>query len=107
MIMFIKILGYVLDMSLEKVRAEITRVDTDIIRLIARRQQLAEEIVKIKIHQGLPVHDEHRTVKVLDTVFNQAVESKIDPVAVQDIFRMLIAMSEERQREFSGDGNLP
>lgn len=107
MIMFIKILGYVLDMSLEKVRAEISKVDSDIIRLIARRQQLAEDIVKIKIHQGLPVHDEHRTAKVLDAVFNQAVECKINPVAVQDIFKMLIAMSEDRQREFSGDGNLP
>lgn len=105
--MFIKILGYVLDMSLEKVRAEITRVDSDIIRLIARRQQLAEEIVKIKIHQNLPIHDENRSAKVLDVVFNQAVECKIDPVAVQDIFKMLIAMSEDRQREFSGDGNLP
>jgi chorismate mutase len=107
MITFIKILGYVLGMSLEKVRAEISRVDTDIIHLIARRQELAEEIARIKIHNGLPVHDESRTVKVLDAVFDQAVESKIDPVAVQDIFRMLIAMSEERQREFSGEGNLP
>jgi chorismate mutase len=94
-------------MSLEKVRAEISKVDTDIIHLIAYRQHLAEEIVKIKIHQGLPVHDEHRTAKVLDAVFDQAVECKIDPVAVQNIFKMLIAMSEERQREFSGDGNLP
>ena len=31
----------------------------------------------------------------------------IDPVAVQKIFGQLIAMSEERQRECSGDGNLP
>ncbi len=94
-------------MSLEKVRAEISKTDSDIIRLIAHRQQLAEQIIRIKIHQGLPVHDEHRTAKVLDAAFNQAVECKIDPVAVQDIFKMLIAMSEERQREFSGDGNLP
>lgn len=94
-------------MSLEKVRAEISSVDTDIIRLIARRQQLTEEIIRIKIHQGLPVHDERRTGQVLDAVFSQAVECKIDPVAVQDIFRRLIAMSEERQREFSGEGNLP
>jgi chorismate mutase len=107
MIMFIKILGNVLDMTLEKVRADISKTDTEIIRLIAHRQHLAEKIIGIKIKQGLAVHDERRTAHVLDTVFDQAVESKIDPVAVQEIFRILIAMSEERQREYSGDGNLP
>ncbi len=45
--------------------------------------------------------------KFLMIVFNQAVESKIDPVAVQKIFEILIAMSEDRQRECSGEGNLP
>ncbi|NMB78690.1 MAG: chorismate mutase [Methanomicrobiales archaeon] len=94
-------------MSIEKVRAEISGVDREIIRLIAKRQQLAEKIVAIKIQKGLPVHDEVRTAKVLDMVFDQAVECKIDPVAVQEIFRRLIAMSEERQREYSGEGNLP
>jgi chorismate mutase len=94
-------------MTLEKVRADISRTDTEIIRLIAHRQDLAEKIIRIKIHQGLPVHDEDRTARVLEAVFNQAVERKIDPVAVQEIFRKLIAMSEERQREFSGEGNLP
>jgi len=104
---FIKKPGNVLAMSLETVRSEISRVDSDIIKLIARRQHLAEEIVKIKIHQGLPIHDEHRTAHVLEAVFNQATECKIDPVAVQEIFRILISMSEDRQRGFSGEGNLP
>ena len=94
-------------MTLDTVRAEISGVDSEIIRLIARRQHLAEEIVKIKIHKGLQVHDEHRTAQVLDAVFNQATECKIDPVAVQEIFRILISMSEARQRGFSGEGNLP
>ncbi|MEI7856532.1 MAG: chorismate mutase [Methanomicrobiales archaeon] len=94
-------------MSLETVRAEITRTDTEIIRLIAHRQDLAIKIARIKINEGMPIHDEHRAAAVLNSVFDQAVEAKIDPVAVQKIFAQLIAMSEERQRECSGDGNLP
>ncbi|MFH0968607.1 MAG: chorismate mutase [Methanobacteriota archaeon] len=94
-------------MSLEKVRAEIAKTDKEIIRLIAHRQELAIEIARIKIHKGLPVHDEHRANEVLNTVFDRAVEAKIDPVAVRKIFEQLIAMSEERQHECSGDGNLP
>jgi chorismate mutase len=94
-------------MSLEAIRAEITRTDKEIIRLIAHRQDLAGRIAKIKVHEGRPVHDEERTAEVLKTIFEQAVEAKIDPVAVQKIFEQLIAMSEERQRECFGDGNLP
>jgi chorismate mutase len=105
--MFMRIPGDVHDMSLDTVRAEISRVDTRIIRLIAERQKLAEKIARIKISEGMAIHDQDRTEKVLESVFDQAVESRIDPVSVQKIFEILIAMSEDRQRGFSGDGNLP
>jgi chorismate mutase len=94
-------------MSLEQVRAEISKVDDSLIRLIAKRQELAGRVAEIKIRDGIAIHDGKRTAEVLESVFNQAVEKKIDPVAVQKIFEILIAMSEERQRECSGDGNLP
>ena len=94
-------------MSLETVRAEITKVDREIIRLIAQRQELAGKIAKIKIHTGIPIHDEDRAADVLGAAFEQAVECKIDPVSVQKIFETLITMSEDRQRECSGEGNLP
>lgn len=94
-------------MSLDTVRAEITRIDAGIVRLIAERQELALKIAEIKIKEGIPVHDERRATEVLNAVFGQAVEQKIDPVVVQKVFELLIAMSEERQRGCSGEGNLP
>ena len=94
-------------MSLDAVRREISEVDAGIIRLIAERQKLAGKVARIKIEKRLPVHDGARTATVLKSVFEQAVESKIDPVAVQKIFEILISMSEDRQRECAGDGNLP
>lgn len=105
--MFMRDLGNVLGMSLDTVRAEISGVDTEIIRLIAQRQKLAEKIARIKVTKGMPIHDQDRTEKVLESVFNQAVEARIDPVSVQKIFEMLITMSEDRQRGYSGEGNLP
>ena len=94
-------------MSLDRIRADITKLDREIIRLIAQRQNLPERIAQIKIHAGMPIHDEQRTAEVLESAFNQAVECKIDPVAVQKIFDILITMSEDRQRDCSGEGNLP
>ena len=48
-------------MSLETLREEITKVDAHIIRLIAQRQEFAGKIAQVKIHGGLPVHDNQRT----------------------------------------------
>jgi chorismate mutase, archaeal type len=94
-------------MPIEGLRAEISRIDDEIIDLIARRQKLAAKIAQVKMNEGLSIHDEKRTRVVLENTFNTAVEKNINPVMVNKIFEVLIEMSEERQRECSGDGNLP
>jgi len=94
-------------MMIEEVRKEIDRVDSEIIRQIAKRQELVGKIARLKFSKGLTIVDRKRTKEVLDDIFNRAVEAKIDPVSVQKIFEILIVMSEERQRECQGDGNLP
>lgn len=99
MSMFIKFPDTVHDMTLEKVRSDISRIDTEIIRLIAVRQELAELVAAIKAKESLPTHDADRTTVVLQSVSDQAESFHLDPVPVRKIFETLIVMSEERQRE--------
>lgn len=94
-------------MSLDAVRNGVREIDERIIDLVAERQRLAAQIARFKQENGLPIRDEEQRRVVLDRVFTYAVESRIDPVAVRRIFEILIEMNEERQRECSGDGNLP
>ncbi|WP_332450876.1 chorismate mutase [Methanoculleus sp.] len=94
-------------MTLDAVRNDIREIDERIIDLIAQRQRLAARIARFKQENDLPIRDEAQRKAVLDRVFTYAVESRIDPVAVRSIFEILIEMNEERQRECSGDGNLP
>ncbi|MDV4341943.1 chorismate mutase [Methanoculleus sp. YWC-01] len=94
-------------MSLDAVRNGVQEIDERIIDLVAERQKLAARIARFKQENGLPIRDEEQRRVVLDRVFTYAVESRIDPVAVRRIFEILIEMNEERQRECSGDGNLP
>lgn len=94
-------------MDITALREEITSIDDQIIRLIGTRQQIAAEIARFKYSQGAPVRDEGRRQEVLDRAFHRAVEEKIDPQSVRQIFEILIGMSEERQHEFMGEGNLP
>ena len=90
--------GNVHGMSLDQVRAQISMVDAAIIRLIAKRQELANQVAEIKQREGISIHDEKRVAVVLETVSREAEKSGIDPAAVKKIFEILIAMSEERQR---------
>ena len=91
-------------MSLESVRAKITRVDEDIVRLIAQRQRLAVKIADIKVREGLPVRDEQRARKVIASAGDHAAKAHIDPEPVKKIFEILIAMSEESQNARNGSG---
>ncbi|WP_292728180.1 chorismate mutase [Methanoculleus sp.] len=94
-------------MSLDAVRNGVREIDEQIIDLITERQRLAAQIARLKQENSLPIRDEAQRRVVLDRVFTYAVESRIDPVAVRRVFEILIEMNEERQRECSGDGNLP
>ncbi len=94
-------------MEITGFRKQIDKIDQQIIELIAKRQKIATEIAHWKFQKGAPIHDETRMKEILAQVFDSAVEHNIDPVFIQKIFEILIAMSEERQKESSGEGNLP
>jgi chorismate mutase len=94
-------------MVIEALRREINRIDLQIIDLIAERQKIAGKIAQVKMNESIPIHDLKRTQEVRDYAFNAAVEKNINPVYIRKIFDILIEMSEERQRECSGEGNLP
>ncbi len=93
--------------TIAELRAEIDRIDLSIVDLIAERQALAGRMARAKHAEGVPVRDAARRKAVLDRAFDRAVEQGVDPMAVQQVFELLIGMSEERQREFLGEGNLP
>jgi chorismate mutase len=94
-------------MTLESVRRRIDEIDARVVGLIAERQQLAAEMAHLKFREGIAIRDPGQREHVLDRAFDRAVESKVDPVSVQRIFDILVQMSEERQQECMGDGNLP
>ncbi len=93
--------------TLEELRVEVEGIDAAIIDLIGRRQDCAGRIAHYKYTAHLPVRDEGQRQAVLDRVFERAVERGVDATAVQQVFELLIGMSEARQRDCLGEGNLP
>lgn len=93
--------------SIEELRAEIDRIDTAIVDLIAERQSCAGRMARAKYTEGLSIRDTSRRRQVLERAFDYAVERGVNPKAVQRVMELLVEMSEERQRECQGEGNLP
>lgn len=94
-------------MSLEEVREEVKKVDLEILRLLAKRMQLAGRIVEIKKKEGIAINDDKQNELVVKRAMEKALELGLDTGAVKELFKAIIDMSISRQHELSGEGRLP
>jgi chorismate mutase len=94
-------------MSLETVRNEIAQIDEELLRLMARRMELASRVLDEKRKLSLPIGDDRQNELVLKRAMERATELNVDPAGVREIFALLIRMSIDRQHEMAGEGNLP
>jgi len=84
-------------MSLEDLRRKIDETDTKIVRLIAERIRIAQEIGKEKKKQGKQVEDSEREKRVLEKVRSIAQEEKISQEDIESIYRQIVTVSKSVQ----------
>jgi chorismate mutase len=94
-------------MSIEEVRDEVKNVDLEILRLLAKRMELAGRILDEKKKHGLAINDDRQNDLVLKRAMEKALELNLDTAAVKELFKAIIEMSISRQHELSGEGKLP
>ena len=83
--------------ELGRLRAEIERVDRDLIRLIARRAELARQVGDVKRAAGLPAVDPGREAAVLRRVTQAAREEGAPEEDVRDLFLHIIGIARRMQ----------
>ena len=85
-------------MSLEDLRNKIDEADAKIVKLIAERIRIAEEIGREKKKQGKQIEDAARTKRVLENVGNLAREEKVNREDIESIYRQIVTVSKNAQR---------
>jgi chorismate mutase len=85
--------------TLEEVRAEVEKIDEQIIELIAMRTKLAEEILAAKREAKVEIDDPEQVKKVLRRAVDKAKARKLDARAVERIFEVLVEMNIHKQKE--------
>lgn len=78
------------DHPLKKQRAEIDRLDREIISLLAKRYNIVSEVVPIKMANDLPVIIEDRVNEVLDNAATEAKTHALPTDYIRKLYRIII-----------------
>ena len=85
--------------SLTQHRRQVREVDRKLVELMARRLRIAGHIYHAKERRGRPIRDPDQERKVLADAEAWARRRGLDPRRVRRLFRELIEMSVEQQRQ--------
>ncbi|MDD4875682.1 MAG: prephenate dehydratase [Dehalococcoidales bacterium] len=84
-------------MSIKNLRDKIDETDSNIVKLLAERIRIAEEIGKEKEKRGKQIEDVEREKIVLEKVKNIAQREQINQDGIEGIYRQIIAISKNMQ----------
>ncbi len=92
--------------SMADLRAEIDRVDAELVARFAERATYIDRAIEIKSGIDLPARIEARVEQVVQNVRGHAVAHKLSPDLVEKLWRRLIDWSIAREEAQLGPDNL-
>ncbi len=92
--------------SMAEIRAEIDRVDLDLVRLLARRAACIDRAARIKAELDLPARIEDRVEEVVRNVRRHAIDQGLPPDLIETFWRHLIEWSIAREESRLGPDTL-
>lgn len=83
--------------KIRPMRDEIDRIDSEILSLLARRQEQVEQVVALKKAHSMPVYHPAREEDLIYRLRSQAVRAGINPDFLEDIYRVILRQSRLKQ----------
>jgi chorismate mutase len=74
---------------LDLLRIKLDRLDTDLLKLIKKRSNLVNEVLKVKIHKK-EIIDQKRISFILKKIKKKSIQLKIDPKITDRIWKNMI-----------------
>jgi chorismate mutase len=75
--------------KLDLLRVKLDRLDNDLIKLIKRRSNLVNEVLKVKIYKN-EIIDQKRIKTILKKIRKKSIQSNIDPKITNRIWKNMI-----------------
>lgn len=88
--------------TMSELRAEIDRLDGELVALFAERVRYIDRAAQIKAGTGLPARIESRVEEVVANVRRHAVQHGLPPDKLEKLWRRLIDWSIDREETYLG-----
>jgi len=75
--------------KLDLLRIKLDKLDNDLLRLIKKRSNLVNEVLKVKIHKK-EIIDQKRIRFILEKIKKKSIQFKIDPKITKRIWKNMI-----------------
>ena len=75
--------------KLELIRIKLDRLDTELLKLIKKRSNLVNDVLKVKIHKK-EIIDQKRINFILKKIKKKSIQLKIDPMITNRIWKNMI-----------------
>ena len=75
--------------KLELIRIKLDRLDTELLKLIKKRSNLVNDVLKVKIHKK-EIIDQKRINFILNKIKDKSIQLKIDPKITNRIWKNMI-----------------
>ncbi|MFO7710922.1 MAG: chorismate mutase [Candidatus Woesearchaeota archaeon] len=86
-------------MNLDSIREEIESIDDDILRLLAKRMELAPVIGKYKKENGLAITQPEREKSLVAMHVKQGKELGLEPEFVKELYKLIMQEMRKKQCE--------
>ncbi len=78
-------------------RTRIDQIDSQILKLLAQRQEQVEKVVKLKKVHHMPVYHPAREEDLISKLRSQAGDARLDPDFMEDLYRVILRQSRVKQ----------
>ena len=75
--------------KLDLIRIKLDRLDTDLLKLLKKRSNLVNDVLKVKIHKK-EIIDQKRINIILKKIEKKSIQLKIDPKITKRIWKNMI-----------------
>lgn len=85
--------------DINELRKEIDKINSNILDLLLKRQNISFEIAKYKLKNNLPIIDKNREKIILDNIISKAVKIGLNSDIVKVIFIKIMELSKDFQEK--------
>jgi chorismate mutase len=86
-------------MNLKSIRANIDKIDIEIIDMIIKRQSYMPSVGKYKKKEGIPIDQKEREIFILNKLKKLSSEKKINPKLIENIFKLIFKDAKNIQKK--------